>query len=661
MIRNSFILVFILLLVARMAFSQYNIPTDVDLNYCSHLKSAYDHQKMYYSIMATHPMLEEYDVHFYFLDIRAENNTVDIAGNVTIKAHVTAPVLDTFAFELIGVLVIDSVFINGQPHSFLHQGDYGFIPLGSSLGQGDEIMAQVYYHGTPPTGGFFRGISTGYNSTYDKNVTWTLSEPYAAKEWFPVKQDLTDKADSVWVFVTTSPENMVGSQGLLTQVTNMPNGKVRYEWKSNYPIAYYLISISVADYQDYSIWAHPENMDDSLLIQNFIYDHPNYLNDWKEGIDQTAEFIELFSELYGQYPFAEEKYGHCVSQIGGGMEHQTMTTLGGFSFGLVAHELGHMWFGDNITCATWNDIWVNEGFATYSDYLAHSFLASSYYDSVWLKVRHDHVKSQPGGSVYVPDSLLGDVGRIFSGRLSYSKGALLLHMIRFELQDDELFFDIMTEFGVQYGDSVATGMDFKELVEDMSGQDFDDFFDQWYFGEGYPIFDIVWNQTDDTVHIYSTQTASTSATPFFSMLVPYYLKFSDNTDTTLLLYQDDPFSEYSIPMEKQVTTFRLDPDQWILHELNSLMVGIDNPANPVFFTIGPNPAQDRVHLFLRKDTCLNCTLKLSDLSGRILHTEDFLSGHHLLDLSEYPSGIYVITITDGLNSMTKRMMKVSNL
>jgi hypothetical protein len=262
--------------------------------------------------------------------------------------------------------------------------------------------------------------------------------------------------------------------------------------------------------------------------------------------------------------------------------------------------------------------------------------------------------------VYVPESLLGDIYRIFSGRLSYSKGALLLHMIRFELQDDDLFFDILTEFGVQYGDSVATAMDFKELVEDMSGRDFDVFFDQWYYGEGYPIFDIVWNHYSDSLFIYSTQTASTTVTPFFHMLVPYQVIFTDGTDTNLLLYQDEPMQDYYIPLSKSISNLVLDPKQWILHELNSISMGVENPENPVYFTIGPNPSRDIVHVFVRKDTCLNCKLYISDLTGRILETEHFPAGQHMIDLSELSPGIYLVTISDGTHSMTRRLLKIDD-
>jgi aminopeptidase N len=651
------ILSFLTLLLAVSSFAQFNMPSEESDIYCAHMRHHSQNPGQYYSFIAQDPLLDDYDVHFYFLDIQAENNTVSLSGKVTIGAFVTSDELDTFAFELIDQMTVDSVFVNNVKGSFARSNDMGYIPLNPPSGLGDDISVTIWYHGTPPTGGFFSGISTDYSSQWAKDVTWTLSEPYAAKDWWPTKQDLTDKADSAWIFITTSDINMAGSQGLLTHVVPVSGGKLRYEWKTSYPIDYYLISFAVADYQDYSIYSYPSAGPDSLLIQNFIYDSPGCLNYYKNGMDQTAGFIELFSELFGMYPFPEEKYGHCLTELGGGMEHQTMTTIGGFSFSLVAHELGHMWFGDNVTCGTWSDIWINEGFATYSDYLAHHFLADPYYDSLWLKIRHDQVKSQPGGSVYVPESELDDVWRIFDGRLSYSKGALLLHMLRFELQDDDLFFDILRQFGVEYGDSVATGLDFKALAEEMSGMDFTDFFNQWYFGEGYPIFDIVWHQDGSDLFITSYQSSSTSVTPLFKMTVPYQLIFEDGSDTTILLSQDASTNNYTIAVGKSVQDIRLDPEQWILHRLNSLTVIVEEYSDPLNFLVSPNPSSDRIAVFVAPHTGQDFHLIITDLTGRVYYKGKTSGTKSELDISSLSRGVYLLRITDGIRSRIGKFVK----
>jgi aminopeptidase N len=655
-IMKNLLLFLMLLFSSMLTRGQYNIPEAMNEDYCHYIKSCEKQLKFYNAPLVSSALLENYDVSFYFLDLKVENDTVAVSGNVTIKAKPTVAAFDTFAIELISAMTIDSVFVNGIQRAFQHVNDLATVPLSPSIPLGTLFSVKVYYRGTPPTGGFFSGISTAYSTQYQKNVTWTLAEPYAAKNWWPTKQDLKDKADSVWVFLTTSPENKAGSEGLLTGITTMPNGKVRYEWKSYYPIDYYLISFAVSDYQEYSLYAFPEGTSDSVLIQNYIYDHPNCLPDNKGAIDQTAAFIELYSDLFGLYPFIDEKYGHCLTELGGGMEHQTMTTIGGFSFGLVAHELGHMWFGDKVTCATWSDIWINEGFATYTDYLAHSFLSTPYYDSLWLKIRHDQVKAQPGGSVYVPPEELGDIWRIFDGRLSYSKGALLLHMIRFELQDDEMFFNVLKTYVEEYGDSVATGNDFRDWLESVSGKDFTDFFNQWYYGEGYPVYDIVWHQGGNILDIISTQTTSTNITPLFKMLVPYRLNFTDGTDTTLLLFQDANLNPYSIPISKTIYNIELDPEQWILHKLNSLSVGIEETDSPLYFTLGPNPAKDYLKIFFTHPSDKSFTLFISDLTGRHIFVETIENADHLIDISRLSSGVYLVSLSDGTNLLIKKLI-----
>ena len=652
---KKLLILLMLTLLFSAVYSQFNNPEDEFDHYCIHQQRYL--KNTYYEPLTQNPLLDYYDVKFYFLDLNIENNTVTLSGNVTINALVTAATLDTFACELIPEMTIDSAFVNGTMLAVEREEDDVLIPLSSGLVNGDMLSAQIYYHGTPPYSGFFSGVTTSYSSTWGKHVTWTLAEPYAAKEWWPTKQDLQDKADSCWVFLTTSDDNLAGSQGLLTAVTPMPNNKLRFEWKSNYPIDYYLISYAVAEYQEYNTYAYPDGYADSILIQNYIYDSPGCLSFYQSGIDQTSEFIELFSDLFSIYPFADEKYGHCLTQLGGGMEHQTMTTIGGFSFGLVAHELGHMWWGDNITCATWSDIWINEGFATYSDYLANEFINGYAAAQNWLLGRHNSVKSAPGGSVYVPPEQTWNIYRIFDGRLSYNKGSLLLHMIRFELQDDDMFFQVLHDYTAQYGDSTATGLDFKEVVEDVSGMDFTDFFDQWYFGEGYPIFDITWNQVDDSLNINSTQTTSTSITPLFKMLVPYYVKFSDGTDSTLLLYQTDNYNHYAVSLDKEVIQMQMDPEQWILHDLNSLIVGMEEVDNPVYFTFGPNPASDNIRLFLPNNHGEEVTFSITDLTGRMVMEEHIYGGEWQFDVSKLSKGIYLINITDGKNVLTRKFVR----
>src|SRR5690606_452711 len=346
--------------------------------------------------------------------------------------------------------------------------------------------------------------------------------PFSAYEWWPCKQVLTDKADSVEVWITTDATNKAGSNGLLQQVVSLPNNKARYEWKSRYPINYYLISVSVARYVEYSIYANPTGAPQPILIQNYIYDNPQTLPNFQNDINQTADMLEAFSDLFGLYPFHEEKYGHCMAPISGGMEHQTMTTQGFFEFTLTAHELMHQWFGNYVTCASWEDIWLNEGFATYGEYLAYEKLVSRAAADNYMNSVHNNVKSQPGGSVYVAD--IANENRIFSSRLSYNKGSTLVHTLRYLVNDDNLFFVALREFLFQFRFGTATSADLISVLESEIGMDFSDFVNQLFYGEGFPTYDVKWNYKNGNLYVENNQSVSAAATtPLFTLPVEYRL------------------------------------------------------------------------------------------------------------------------------------------
>jgi aminopeptidase N len=657
---KRFLTFIILILISFNSYSQWNVQDDHE-PYCAHI-NRFEHQTrtlddLYYW---QSEYLYDYDVKFYFLDITVTNLSTAIEGNVTIESLALVEV-DTFAFELYDDMDISQILINGTSYPEFDRNDHNVLVPIDAVAAGEMITAQIFYSGEPESGGFFSGVNNATSSSNwgSKKVTWTLSEPFNARSWFPVKQDLEDKADSCWVFLTTDSENMVGSQGLLTDIVDLGDGNTRYEWKSNYPIDFYLISFSVSDYQEYNIYAHPEEMDDdSVLIQNFIYDDPNCLSDTKNGMDATPGMIDLLSDLYILYPFHEEKYGHCLSQIPGGMEHQTMTTLNSFSFGLVAHELGHMWFGDNVTCATWSDIWINEGFATYSDYLCRYYISGANSGTSFMIESQDYAMSSSGGSVYIPEAEIypGNEGRIFNGRLSYRKGAAIIHTLRHEIQNDDLFFEVMETFQTQFTDNTATGDDFKEVAESVTGMDFDPFFDQWYYGEGYPFYDLKWYSTGDYFFLTSTQTTS-STTPLFKMLMDFKLVFMDGTDTIIRLYQTDNLNEFEVYLGKKVAAVQVDPNNWTMEKVSSLVVGLQETDKQVYFTIGPNPVHDYLNVYFLHPSNEMKEVSLSDISGKIILQTNTNNQQLRLNTSSLNSGVYIVSVTDGKDVLVKRFIK----
>lgn len=647
----------ILFLIVNSVFAQWNETVGYE-NKCSH--------QLNFEKMALQPsynwqsdLLFKYDVKFYWLDLEVTNTETYVSGSVTINAS-SIVALDTFAFELIDALTIDAFLFNGIPYTnYSRQDDNVLYPI-EPIGAGEDFNVTIFYHGNPQSGGFFSGLTHDVSGTWNKEMVWSLSEPFNAKVWFPVKQDLEDKADSVWVFLTCSSNNMAGSQGLLSNVVNLGNGKTRYEWKSKYPIDYYLISYAVTDYQDYSIYAHPTEMDgDSVLIQNFIYNSPGFLESNKSAIDATAPMLELLSDLYILYPFHEEKYGHCFTELGGGMEHQTMTTIGSFNFGLVAHELGHMWFGDNVTCATWSDIWINEGFATYSDNLCKEYLLGWNVAEQNMVSKQENVMTNVGGSTYIPENEItqDNVWRIFNQRLSYNKGAVILHTLRHEIQDDSLFYNVMGTFQTQYTGGTATGDDFRDVAEDVTGMDFHQFFDQWYYGQGYPIYNFEWYSTENTFHLSSTQTTSTSVTPLFQMLMDYQLNFSDGTDTIIHLYQSENLNDFEVYTGKTTVSIVVDPNNWTMEKVQSITVVVEEKESPVYFTVGPNPTRDYLNVFLLNPSSKNKKIDILDISGKLIRQSSTFESKATLSTSDLSPGVYLVRVSDGQNTLVKRFVK----
>jgi aminopeptidase N len=530
----------------------------------------------------SNPLLLDYDVKFYKLDVEADDQSDHIQGNVTILARVRNNPLSEFVVELYDGLVVDRVLVNGQEMPFSHAGNEISIPLSSPLGTDEMLEAQIFYGGK--TGG---GMVNEIDEYWDIPVTSTLSEPFYAKDWFPCKENLGDKADSVHVFITTDYGLMAASNGILTGTTYFPNGKVRYEWKSRYPIDFYLISIAVADYIEYDIEAHPAGLSSPILIQNFLYDRPGCLETCRELINVTVPIMELYCDLFGPYPFREEKYGHYMWPWGGGMEHQTMTGMGTFEFSYVAHELGHSWFGDYVTCATWQDIWINEGFATFAGYLATENLAPEYAAGE-RTYRFESAMREPDGSVYVPAGEADNDSRLFNFSLSYNKGMALLYMIRFELQDDGLFFRTLRDYVARYAGNVATGMDFRQVLEETSGMDFSGFFDQWYFGAGYPIYAIDWEQQDQTLMLTSTQTTSSAITTLFRMPMEYRL-FYPGGDTTVRVYQSANVKTYTFDIPHAVDSIQIDPDDHVLNGVAGLKGNTRSKSGAEMVSVYPNP------------------------------------------------------------------------
>ena len=616
------------------------------------------------------PKENMYDLKFYHLNVNVERNTTYISGNVKSLAKVVTSSLDSFAFVLHQNHTIDSVYVNGAKRNFVRRDSLVLATAGTPIAQNQIFDAVVYYRGTAPTGNA-AAIGDGYNmgtsGSWGNQVTWSLSESLCAYHWFPCKQDLRDKIDSSWVYATTDSSNMVGSNGLLKNIVTIGNKK-RYEWKSKYPIDYYLISVATAKYKPYILYAKPQYLvNDSILVQNFIYDNAINNTAWatqKAALNQITSTIEMQSKLFGMYPFYKEKYGHCMAPFGGGMEHQTMTSLGFFDFELDAHELGHQWWGDNVTCAAWKDIFINEGWASYTEYLCHQYMTGTGTTATQKMLDvHTSVMSQPGGSCYFTNADTMNASRIFSSRLTYDKGSAVIHSLRYEINNDSVFFPAIRAFQNTYAKSTASVIDFKTFMENYTGINFTQFFNQWYYGQGYPTFSATWNQASNVFYLKATQTTSfPSSVPLFMTHVDYRISRTAKPDTIVRLYHGQTVENYTLALTGTVTSVGVDPNNWILNKVGTIVkdvttggVELENADASVF--VGPNPTSDVLNIYMYKNE--KVTAEIFDVTGKLVLTQSF-DTHVEFDISKFANGIYTVSIKNKSGDLIKTTKVVKN-
>jgi aminopeptidase N len=598
-----------------------------------------------------------YNIKYLKLEMTAQPQSKYITGICSYKV-ITKQALDTFAIEFKQTMSLDSVFVNNIKQTFTRSNDHIYIAFNPVVAAGTELNLKFYYNGTVAN-----GIFTGLDPNTGLMYTATVSESYQAREWFPAKQLLNDKIDSTDTWITTGAAFKAGSNGVLKQVVDLPGNSKQYRWSCRYPLSYYMPMFAVANYMEYDNYAKPAALaGDSILVQNYLVNNPTYFANNKVLLDKTPRYIEKFSELYGLYPFYKEKYGHAQANIGGGMEHATMTTLQNFEEQLVAHELGHQWFGDNVTCASWNDIWLNESFATYSQYLAIEKLPSLFPITAANQMVnfHNTIMSLPNGSVYVPLTDTYNESRIFDYRLTYAKGAGVLHNLRFEMQSDTLFFNTLKTYQQRFKDTFATTSDFKQVAEQVSGKNLTDFFNQWIYGEGYPTYSVMYQkQGTDTLVLNVTQTTSwTPVTPLFKGLMEYKIT-SAQGDTVVKLNQTANNQTFKIYYPKTPTDVVVDPNNWVINGTGTITMGPQLPAPPPPILGGikfyPNPVKSSLNISFGNATFE--TIQLIDFKGRVMQTIALATGVALYTLPMHvPAGVYLVKLIGKNQTVSEKIV-----
>jgi len=600
------------------------------------------------------------DVTYYGLDLTITYNPNYLTGNVTIGAKSDTVDLNSCFLDLRDFLIVDSIQVNGSTASFIHSNNKINITLDHTYGMGEPFTLKVFYRGVPGGtnfGGFYFQTHAG------TPIISTLSESYSGPYWWPQKDTPADKVDSADVWVTVADNLIPVSNGTLESITPNGNGTHTYYWKERYAIAAYLISLAITNYTQYNTYYH-YSPTDSMVITNFIY--PEHFNSVKPVVDETDDMIEVFADRYGEYPFIEEKYGHAEFEWGGAMEHQTCTSIGSWNSGIVSHELAHQWYGDMITCKDWHHIWLNEGFATYSEavYIEAKNGQAAYNSKI---VSDMSGARQAQGTIWVQD--ISDEWEIFNWYRTYKKAGIVLHMLRGVI-GDSTFFDIMRAYSdapnLKYNS--ATTEDFQAVAESVYGQDLNYFFQEWIYGENEPTYTIGWDYNLVSGNVYNmiiNVNQSTNSNPtFFTM--PVQIKINTSLgDTTVTLFNNAQYQNFQFEVIGEPSSIVFDPGNWILKNTTTV-TRVDDFNAPIQFSLEqnyPNPFNPSTTIEYSIPQSGLVTLKVYNVLGSEIATlvnGQIEAGLHKIDFnaSNLNSGVYFYKIESGNFVVTKKMILI---
>ena len=567
-----------------------------------------------------------FDAKYYRCEWEVDPAVRFIKGKVTVYYTISATG-GSISLDLMAPLVVDSVKQRNSILSKNHSNNILQIDFPATVNAGTFDSVSIYYQGVPPNTGFGSFIQDQHAGT---PVMWSLSEPYGARDWWPCKNGLDDKADSIDIIVTAPSQYKAASNGLLQSEILIAGGTKKVtHWKHRYAIASYLMCFAVTNYAVFNNTVQLGSI--TLPMQTYCY--PESLVSFQNGTQNVLDALQLYHNTFGDYPFIKEKYGHVQFGWGGGMEHQTATFVVSINEGLIAHELAHQWFGDKITCATWEDIWLNEGFATH---VASMYNEKKYPATIIpnRKAIINNITSQTGGSVRVDDTT--NVGRIFDGRLSYNKGSYLLYMLRWKLGDSTFFRALRNyqkDTRVIYG--FATTADLKRNLEEESKQDLTEFFNSWYKNQGYPTYNVEWTPIGTGyVKVKMNQTTSHSSVNFFPL--PVALKFKNATQEKTIVLDNKTNGEVFLNNIGFIAdTVLIDPEYWLISGKNTTTKVFDIVNGQNVVQVFPNPVKNQFYIYLRNFTSTGATINLFNAIGQLVYTRSITlsNGSDYLEIS----------------------------
>ena len=530
--------------------------------------------------------LTDTDVLHYDLDIEIDPSDETIAGDNTITVSSLVDGLTAFEVRLSSSFpdANTSALVNGVPAPWTRLSPTTLrVTLDRAYDTGETFDVTIAYDGPAVGGGF--GSIVWANDNWGRPWVYTLSETDFAHTWWPVKEDNTDKSTADLRFTVPSAMTLASNGALLANTDN-GDGTRTFHYNTQYQTATYLYCFGLAHYAtNTGFYTHPGGV---MPVSYYV------INSYNVGLvvdywDVCEQMLPVFAQLFGEYPFVDEKYGMYLFGFSGGMEHQTMTGQGVLNESVTAHELGHQWFGDEVTCATWNHIWLNEGLATYSEALWEEFRNGSSDPAARKAAMAARKPSNHNGSVYVTDTT--DINRIFSGNFSYFKGAWVTHMLRGVLGDDD-FFQLLLDYRAAFAGGAATTEDLQALAETLHGSSLDYFFQQWIYGIGAPSYRsaVAAHEVGGQhyAEVYVSQTQQAPWPSVFPMPVDASIATAGG-DVDVSLWNDARTEHHLVPVPAPPTGVSLDPDEWILNTGNLGTTFVPGP--PKIVAAAPAPGE----------------------------------------------------------------------
>jgi len=610
---------------------------------------------------------EKIDIGYYGLDLNMDITTLSMEKAFIVKFTVIDTTLETIELDYstgnggVGNIAVSAVLLDGDSVTYTHGNDLLSIPLPEPATVGQAMELEIFAQSGPASNSEDYGFNWDYE--FGQRAIWTSSQPYNARHWWPSVDYPRDKADSVDIVVTIADHLTVASNGRLSSNTDNGDGTRTWHWHVGYPIATYLVSLSIYDFY---VWGdvYVNTAGDTLPIEFYTYSHPDNPNPsyMTENYLLLPEMIGLFEEQFGPYPFMGEKYGHAEWGENWGLEHQTLTSMGDPTERRVAHELAHMWYGDMITCHSYHHIWLNEGFARY----AEALWWEEHYGPSGYREKMESFEYYGGGTIYVEDT---ENESIFGLNLSYNKPAWVLHMLR-HMVGDETFFEIMRSYAddprFKYG--TATTEDFQLVVEELTGEDYSNFFQQWIYGQGFPHYRAFRAQTGTDLLVQTIQSGLA-----FDLPVDFRITTTGSIiDTVLRIDEQFMTFHFEIPEGETVTDLVMDPGDWILKSTD-YVVGLaqDELAIPLLSSLEenyPNPFNPSTTIPYKLAEDAQVELSILDLTGREIRTlvhAHQARGEHSVQWSgrdEYgvpvESGVYLCRLMTGKFSDVRKLLLV---